>query len=566
MKPRIDFFATLKSEMLSKKSMTAKLKRTWGVSGTGDDEVFAKQLTVWPLTSERREVVSQALGVLGIKMSTIDEQSKDGITRLYLYFDKGKLSGNDALSREALATVVEREIPFEETRTLNYNFTTTTESAADFLDKTNEELLAYVKANYDINAVGLYGEIVGDSIPDDVFGKYVLLDDGTDFEVKVTDCNVRPFKVYSYNNFKRVTTYSLSVSVELEYKRIGYLNDDSPIIVAMVAENNADRLADLISAQNSTGYNDDGWIPSSSSLVNDTDAIWLNGQLRTSIGKNLRPADFSKVVFGSIKIGYDKKKTKWYKKALAIVIAIVVTVATWGALGPVMAISLGALTLSIGAMILASMGEYDGAEYVGRWAKVAGIVATIAGITAMLQNLATKAATTAAIQASPGFVGTVTGVSVGTTTTTVTTAVGQTLNISTSSYMSALTSEIFNSVGSMSVNNMLSAGMKVLEYVNGNIEKGRAAEIRNETEAVKESAEQVAEEYDKNIHIAAEHIKMYTKPLTMANAQFEVDYQYEGLGMNILRPTFARFGPNIQVKELPKLDGKLFESYQMVKV
>jgi len=52
----------------------------------------------------------------------------------------------------------------------------------------------------------------------------------------------------------------------------------------------------------------------------------------------------------------------------------------------------------------------------------------------------------------------------------------------------------------------------------------------------------------------------------MANAQFEVDYQYEGLGMNILRPTFARFGPNIQVKELPKLDGKLFESYQMVKV
>ena len=505
MKPRIDFFATLKSEMLTKKSIASRLRKNWGTTVIDGIEVYNNQMTVWPISSSRRVEVKKALKLFGMSITDIDEQDKTGISRLYLKLNPDKGSGSEALSREALATIAEREIPFGESRSINVNFTSdlsleTIEAMSD------EELLLYLKQVVDVNAINLYSEIVGDDIPDDTFGKYILLDDGTDFEVTISGTSIVPLKVPVTTDYGTSYKYITSISVELSYVRIGYLNDDSPIIQAMVAEESKDSIASLLEAQNSAGYNEYGWIPDIDK--SKTDAIWYKGYLRTDVVKNLRNVDFASVVFGSVDIGYDKKKTKWWKKALTIVIAIVVTVATWGTLGPVMAISLGALTLSIGAMILASMGEYDGAEYVGRWAKVAGIIAMIAGITAMLQSLSTKAATTAVTQSTAGtFTGTVTGVTVGTTTTTVTTAAGQILNISTTSYMSALSAEVFSSVGSMSLSNLLSVGMKVVEFVNGNIEKGRVSEIREETAAVKESAEQVADAYDKNLHIAAEHIK-----------------------------------------------------------
>ena len=55
----------------------------------------------------------------------------------------------------------------------------------------------------------------------------------------------------------------------------------------------------------------------------------------------------------------------------------------------------------------------------------------------------------------------------------------------------------------------------------------------------------LAEEYDKNLHIGIEDIKMSTKPLNAANIQFEVDYLYEPTKFNIQRGSFARSGMNI---------------------
>ena len=57
---------------------------------------------------------------------------------------------------------------------------------------------------------------------------------------------------------------------------------------------------------------------------------------------------------------------------------------------------------------------------------------------------------------------------------------------------------------------------------------------------------------DKEYDIGLEDIKMYSKPLTVDNIQFEVDYLYEPSKFNICRPSFIVPDLNIRSSKVFK--------------
>ena len=50
---------------------------------------------------------------------------------------------------------------------------------------------------------------------------------------------------------------------------------------------------------------------------------------------------------------------------------------------------------------------------------------------------------------------------------------------------------------------------------------------------------------------------MYTRPLTQDNAQFEIDYLYEGTGFHIQRPSFSRYGLNVISNDIKPITEKI---------
>ena len=77
------------------------------------------------------------------------------------------------------------------------------------------------------------------------------------------------------------------------------------------------------------------------------------------------------------------------------------------------------------------------------------------------------------------------------------------------------------------------------------------------SEEVKAQQSEIMDLYDKNLHMGLEDIRMYTRPLTQDNAQFEIDYLYEGTGFHIQRPSFSRYGLNVISNDIKPITEKI---------
>ena len=244
---------------------------------------------------------------------------------------------------------------------------------------------------------------------------------------------------------------------------------------------------------------------------------------------------------------------------MLIVVAIVVAVLTAGTGSPLVAIaagaSAGALTATLYSMVLAKNGDYDGAQYIGRWAKVLGIVSLVAGIGAAIQGMLRQAAQAsvqeAAKQAGQAAASELTAVGASSTASI---AAGAAVEASTvaSATIGDITMEGMMSAMQSSMTSMvstpfsaMSTAMKVAGPLVEQREKNKAKQLDSLSAEVMAQQSEIADLYDKNLHMGLEDIRMYTKPINVDNAQFEVDYLYEGTKFEIQRPSFARYGLNI---------------------
>lgn len=578
MKSYIDFYATLSGELLAKQRLASKLRKHWGVTTVDGIEVYNSAFTIWPGTET--EATKKVLKILNIPIADIKQQSKDGITRMYLEFNSGKMDSS-SYSKEALATSIEADIGFNEWREFTLEITDSSDPVK-FVGWTKEQIKQYVSENFETLSAGYAINADADtSNVDDYLGVYVLASASSiDFEVVVLNAGIVPIGIktahdeqevdYS-NRWVKTASYQSGINLRYKYRRIGYLNDDSPIIKLMYDDLQYGKSTltkteiatigvNRVEAAQARSSNARTWL--SKKVLGKTDTIWYNGYLRTASSKLLRKHDYANVVFGSLDFGYDKKKTSGWKKALGIVlivVAIVIAVLTVGTGSPLVAIaagaSAGALTATLYSMVLAKTGDYDGAQYMGRWAKVLGIVSLVTGIGAAIQGMLRQAAQAsvqeAAKQAGQAAASELTAVGASSTASM---AAGAAVEASTvaSATISDITMEGMMSSLQSSMTSMvptpfsaMSTAMKVAGPLVEQREKNKAKQLDSLSAEVMAQSSEIADLYDKNLHMGLEDIRMYTKPINVDNAQFEVDYLYEGTKFEIQRPSFARYGLNI---------------------
>ena len=563
MKEYIDFYATLQGELFAKRKLAARLKKHWGTTNINGVEVYNSKFVVWPGTHTER--VRKVLDIFNIPVSQINEQSKEGITSLYLKFDENKMDSS-SLSREALATMIEAEIPFDKWGEFTLSYSDQA-NPAQFNGWTKEQIFEYVDNNYKsaiYQSVGLSttGKIEG---IDDYIGAYVLLDDGVDFLVEMLDASVvaipvKPAHDPEEPNFNRrwekPTTFISGINVKIRYKRTGYLNDDSPVVK---------ELADDITYNSYNGrYNRGVSVRSflTRRFSGKTNILWYNGHIRLSTAKELKKHDYAKLIYGSVALDFTKKEVSGWKKwlgPLIIVVAIVITVFTWGAASPLVTIATSAtlttVALTVAQMILAKSGDFAGAEYMGRWIKITQIVSLVAGIAALVQNLARAAASQAVSQGAGTAVSSGAVSTIG--TVTVEGTVVQLSEITFQNVVDGAISMVTDSVSGMTWFDKLSSAAKVAGKLMDIREKNKIKELTSMSEEVKAQQSEIMDLYDKNLHMGLEDIRMYTRPLTQDNSQFEIDYLYEGTGFHIQRPSFSRYGLNVISNDIKPITEKL---------
>lgn len=554
MKEYVDFQATLQAELSAKLRLASRLKRMWGTHIDGGVEVYNEQFTIWPGTDT--ENVKQVLKLFGIKSSDINNQSKDGITRLYLKFNPNKID-TTSYSKEALAMMLETGIPFGVEREFLYTHTDTS-NPSKFVGWTEQQIADYVTANVtDVTSTGVASteDLTGTNI-DEHIGQYIIAENGVDFQKTLVKASVVAV-ADSANTEGRTTSYVSGIQLRYKYKRIGYLDDNSPIVQDMYADLTAVRTSRYALTRSVALRS---WFQS----AGKTDTLWYNNQIRVESSKLLKKHDYANLVFGSLDTGYDQKKSKGWMKILAVVVVVVVAVfagpaAGWAALGTMtttaalgavaFAAAMVTLALTVYSMALSKYGEPGAAAYVGRWIKVFGLVSMVTGVMAAFNALITEGAKVAAEQgAKTALADSAEAAAMSNAVELGNGLVVDMSNITAQNLIDGASNMFMRSMESSSWLSKLSTASKVvnpiMEWRQGNLQK----ELTSMSEECKAQQAALAEEYDKNLHIGLEDIKLYTKPLTMANVQFETDYLYEPTKFNICRTSFVRTGMNELVK------------------
>ena len=578
MKSYVDFFATLSGELRAKLQLASKLRKHWGVTTVDGVEVYKRKFQIWPGTE--KEKVKKVLKIFGIPIADIKKSSKKGLTSISLSLNASK-ADTTSYSKEALATEIETDIPFGEWREFTLSLTDNS-NPSKFIGWTKEQIKTYVSTNFGtlLDTTELVTEADLENA-DDYLGIYVIAENGVDFEVQVIEAGITSVGVDTAHDesetdfslrWKNTASYKSGISIRYRYRRTGYLNDSSPIVEMMYTDlingrsgmTKAEEAAlgsEAINGARLRSAKTTDWL--SNKNYGKTDTIWYKGYLRTSTANTLKKHDYAKVVFGALGFSYTKKKTKAWKKALGVVLviaAVIITILTAGKAAPLVKIALAAtaaaVTATLVSMVMAKNGDYDGATYMGRWAKVAGIVALVAGITAAIQGLLRQAAQ-ASVQEAAAQAGQQAGAELaaaGASEVAATAAASAVeASVTASATVADITMEGMLEAGkNMLVQNtvsspfqMMSTASKVIGPMVEMREKNKAKQLDSLAQEAQAAQAQVADLYDKNLHLGLQDIRMYTKPFNVDNAQFEVDYLYEGTKFEIMRPSFARYGMNI---------------------
>ena len=529
MKTYIDLVETYKSLFLSNRRMKNRLIRYWGTTTIDGVEVFNKKKQVWPNTSDKDVV--KILKLFGAYAS-ITTAKFEGITSYYLWLNPAKSS---SLLDEAIDDVLVNRInglvsssPFK----VNINYYNSSK-AAEFVTYSPSQVSNYILTNYNSLFTAGILECRGDTVAQEVVGLYAPLDSGSNFKVDVVSAGVTPIsEVY------QVASYKAGLTVQLEITKISPVVKEDVVTQAMLNETNVlrrNKLRALIESDTDVPTEHFNWITRN---TGQTDEIWYKGQLRvaTTNSAYLDRDKFLEIVTGSLDTVYVKKKAKssWWKKLVSIVvvvIAVVLSVPTGGlsmATIGTFAVNLGIASLVLTAVqfVLAKTGDTGWAMYLGKLVQVVSVVSAITGIGAFVQNAMTKVATSSIVESAIGAV---------------------------KEAFSDVATAASNFAKDMSISNGLNVlGTKIVSIGAQLVEKlmemrvdTAAKDLRSVQAQVAQSAEELADLTDKEMHIGVEDIKYYTKPLTLDNIQFEVDYLYEGTLMNIGRPSFHPTGLNL---------------------
>ena len=568
MKSHIDFFETFKGEFLAAKRFRNRFIRFWGTETIDDVKVMKKKFYLYPntLTDTDIEKMSRLLG----SWSQIKEADYSPIKGYYLWLNPNKnITSTEELNAELLAEKVDAYCPKNEWKYATINYIDKTEPTR-FDGFTKEQILDYIDSDYRKIFDFDNGFVVGDTIAEETIGKYVLFDDGTEFEVSIISSQVTSIvpTIANGNWWSSVdsrTRYT-GLSINIKFKRIVDDISTSGLFITTFLEEQSEYQKKLaLSMQISTEEGDETWeIPT---ITND---IWYKDQLRYSVisSNQIKTKLVTQLILNFIDSGQDKKSVKWYNKVLGlvlIVIAIAVAVFTGGTGAPVSAM-LTSIALYVGVTVLVmtlvqaqwAKNNSAAAEYMGRWVKIGNIIGTLAGITSVLQNLGTKLSQEAAKEAATQAIASSSTTTIAQASVTVAsmsaaevaalnTTLGVTANITASTVMAVGKDIVVGYIGST----WQSISMKVAEFAVSMRQRDMKYELQAKIAYAQELADEVEASTDKNMHIGLEDLKRYTnntdriwtrydydslygpEPATMHIGNIQKASSYKGTGLNL---------------------------------
>lgn len=403
---------------------------------------------------------------------------------------------------------------------------------------------------------------------------------------------------------KDIVTLKTSIYLTLDITRNTLVLDNSQFINAVMRENSELRKRNLEMLQ-STNENISYQEAVRRELDDDNNDTEENDFF---IGEYLKVAcadsyfmnrdRFIRNIFNSLdtKIEYREKEkiSTWERIGLTLIVvaAIVFTVLTGGAGAPAIGAALAVVTAIyiVIQFTFAQNGETAKAEGMGKWIKVVGIASLIANIVVIIQNFFEESAKQAAQAAvTEGAKTASTEVATATTTETAVQASTQAavtegakevgreiVSESLEAFLSSSSETIIAPAAeglSLEAGNvaftyggktyieigakkLVTKAMELVMKLVGSREQARVkSAVDNKTyllneanEASKSTSEQLMELDDRTLHIGVTDIIASTKLLKTSQAQFEVDYLYEGSAFNIGRPSFRPYGLNERVK------------------
>ena len=399
---------------------------------------------------------------------------------------------------------------------------------------------------------------------------------------------------------KDIVTLKTSIYLTLDITRNRLVRDNSQFINAVMRENSELRKRNLEMLQ-STDENISYQEAVRRELDDDNNDTEENDFF---IGKYLKVActesyfmnrdRFIRNIFSSLdtKIEYKEKDklSTWERIGLILIVvaAIVFTVLTGGAGAPAIGAALAVVTVIyiVIQFTFAQGGETAKAEGMGKWIKVVGIVSLVLNIVGVIQSFFQESAKEAAVAtAKEGAKGASTEVATAATTETavqastqaaVTEGAKEAVSESLEAFLASSSETIIAPAAeglSLEAGNvaftyggktyieigakkLVTKAMELVMKLVGSREQARVkSAVDNKTyllneanEASKSTSEQLMELDDRTLHIGVTDIIASTKLLKTSQAQFEVDYLYEGSAFNIGRPSFRPYGLNERVK------------------
>ena len=305
-------------------------------------------------------------------------------------------------------------------------------------------------------------------------------------------------------------------------------------------------------------------------------------------------------VFASLDTKIEEKEQEklstWDRIVLILIIIIVIVIVVLtGGFGAGLTGGIGILgtaatvvtfTFIAIQMMYAQSGETAKAEGMGSWVKVSGIISTVLNIVNIINNFAkewgkeaAKEAATESAKSATTETATAAGAQAGTnaavqaTATEVGKEVAQEsletfLQNSTQTIIAPAAEGVTTEAGKVAVTyggkTYIEIGVKkivskALELVMDLVSKREKARVVDATqrkayllneanEEVANTNQQLMELDDRTIHMGVADIITSTKVIKTSQAQFEVDYLYEGSAFNIGRPSFRPYGLNERVK------------------
>ena len=578
MKSYIDFFETLKGEFVGSLKFKNKFVRLWGTQTIDGVEVLRERFEVYPNT--RAEHVQKLLRHIGADKD-VNSADMGSVKSYYFWINSSKA---DTLSQENLNDIIASKIneycDVGEKLKINLNFS----NAGDynyFKNFTKQDIYNYIVADYDAMYNTLDNYAVGETLLTTTIGTYILFDNNQHFNVEVISGTVSAIATQSklnswYNNY--TTVYKAGLSIEIQATRKDNVTGSANIVTHIVDEADEEHrttLQQLLESEtNESTISGPPW--KRNRATGKTDDIWYKGNMRLSFldSNSITIKQKIKILISSLDTGYTLPKTKWWKKILGpvlIIIAIVLAILFPPAGGILMGI---AINVGVATLVMTGLSVYWGkhgdpgaAQYMGKWIKVGSIISTVAGIAAIVANIARQAAiqsaTTAATETAiaTGEVSTVTTTSLGQTITVTATPtvasygtaititqggtgalVGQTASVGLGNFASAGWDSIYGGISS-SWQSMASTGLKMVRFFTNMRFQTQAKSVQNEvnskTEQLDKANQELEDINEKEIDICNAEIKWYTDGLKIQSQEFDIDKLYGGTRHNIGRPSFC---------------------------